>query len=47
LKDIEVTGRIILKLILNEMWCDEGILLPCDRDEWLAVVNTVMDLRVI
>jgi hypothetical protein len=47
-EDQDVGGWIILKLILREMgwggvdWID----LVQDRDQWMALVNTVMNLRV-
>jgi len=45
-EDLGVYGRIILKWIIE---CGEGMdwmRLAQDRDQWGAVVNTVMNLRV-
>ena len=47
LQDLRVNGRIILKWILEIKW--EGVYwinLFQNRDKWLAVVNTVMNLWV-
>jgi hypothetical protein len=48
LKDQGVDGRIILKWIF-EKWDGgmEWIDLAEDRDRWLAVVNAVMNVRVL
>jgi hypothetical protein len=48
LGDPGVDGRIILRWILKK--CDESmdwIELAQDRDRWRAVVNAVMNLRVL
>jgi hypothetical protein len=48
LKDPGVGGRVILKWIIEK--CVEGIdwIDPAqDRDRWRAVVNSVMNLRVL
>jgi hypothetical protein len=48
LGNICVDGRIILKLILDIIGCGDVYLihLAQDRDQWQAVVNTVLNLRV-
>jgi hypothetical protein len=49
--DLGAKGKITLKLILNE-WRErekesvDRIHLICENDQWLAPVNTVMELRV-
>jgi hypothetical protein len=46
-EELGVDGRIILKWILGKEW--EGVdwmKLARERDQWRAVVNTVMNLRV-
>jgi hypothetical protein len=47
-EDLGVDGRIILERYLKEIgWGDMGcVYLAQDRDQWRAVVNTVMNLRV-
>jgi len=47
LGDLGVDGRIVLKLIL-EIRCEgvDWIHLAQDRDQWRALVNTVVELRV-
>jgi hypothetical protein len=48
-EDLNICGRIILKWILRERgwggmyWID----LAQDRDQWMALVNTVMNLWVL
>jgi hypothetical protein len=42
--DLGVDGRIILEWILG--WDVEWMHLAQDRNQWLAVVNTIMNLRV-
>jgi hypothetical protein len=45
LGDQDIDGRIILKLILDN-WIVDWILLAQESDQWQAVVNTAMNLRV-
>jgi hypothetical protein len=47
-EDLSVDGRIILKWILEEKGWEgmDGIHLAQDRDQWRAVVNTVMNFQV-
>jgi hypothetical protein len=47
-EDPGVDGKMILEWILREMGWEgvEWIHLAQDRDQWQAVVNTVMNLRV-
>jgi hypothetical protein len=47
-EDLDVGGRIILKLILRDMGWNgmDWIERAKDRDQWTALVNTVMNLRV-
>jgi len=48
LEDLVVDGRILLKCIFGETeWkCVQWIYLDLDRDQWRALVNTVMNIRV-
>jgi hypothetical protein len=47
LQDPGVDGRIILKWIVEKWDGDmDWINLAQDRDRWLALLNTVMNLRV-
>jgi hypothetical protein len=46
LKDVGDDGRIILEWVLKICWeIINWIHLAHDRDQWQAVVNTVMNLR--
>jgi hypothetical protein len=48
LKDQGVDGRMVSKWALGMLvWCVEWIHLAQDRDRWRAVVNAVMNLRVL
>jgi hypothetical protein len=42
-------GRIILKWMLKETRCDSAVWIQLAQDgiQWRALVNTVMDLRVV
>jgi hypothetical protein len=42
----DVRGWIILKWILDRICGMDGIDLAQDRDQWMDLVNTVMNLRV-
>jgi hypothetical protein len=47
LEDLDVGGRIILESILERGWGGlDKIDLAQDRDQWRALVNTVMNLWV-
>jgi hypothetical protein len=48
LKDLDVDGRTILKWVLKEMGRVniDRIDLAQDRDQWRALVNTVMKLQI-
>jgi hypothetical protein len=47
LEDVDVDGKVLLKLILNKYsMCNINIDLAQDRDQWRALVNTVMNLGV-
>jgi hypothetical protein len=47
-KERDVGGTIILKRILREMVCEDTdwIALAQDRDQWMGLVKTVMNLWV-
>jgi hypothetical protein len=47
-EDLEVGGRIILRWLLREIGCGgmDWIDLAQDKDQWRALMNTVMNLRV-
>jgi hypothetical protein len=47
-EDLGVDGRILLEWILRETeWkCENWIHLAQDRNQWQALVNTVINLRV-
>jgi hypothetical protein len=48
LEDLGVDGRIILELIRKTGWKGvDWIHVAQDRDQWRALVNTVMNLRVL
>jgi hypothetical protein len=44
----DVDGRIILEWILKKIWWEgvDWMNLAQERDQWRALVNTVMNLRV-
>jgi hypothetical protein len=48
LEDLGLGGEIMLEWILGK-WCESvnWMHLTQDRDQWWAVVNTVMNLRVL
>jgi hypothetical protein len=47
LEDLSIDGRIILEWVLEKRWqIVDWIHLAQDRDQWQALVNTVMNLRV-
>jgi hypothetical protein len=46
LEDLDIGGRIILEWISDRMGGIDWIDLAQDRDQWRALVNTVMNLRV-
>jgi hypothetical protein len=45
LEDLDVNGRIILKWILEKEGGKLWIHLAQNRDQWRALVNTIMSLR--
>jgi hypothetical protein len=46
-EDLGVDGKIILEWMLGKQWVGvDWIHLTQRRDQWWAVVNTVMNLRV-
>lgn len=45
LEDLGISVRIILKRILKAYEGFDSIILAQDRDKWLVVVNTEMNLR--
>jgi hypothetical protein len=47
LKDLREYGRVIFKMILNNMECMSWIFLARNRVQWRAVLNTVMKVRVV
>jgi hypothetical protein len=48
LEDLGGDGRIILKWIFNKCGWGHGLVnLAQDRDRWRALVNAVMNLRVL
>jgi hypothetical protein len=48
LEDPAVDGRITLRLMFRKwMWGKDWIVLAQDRDRWRALVNAVMNFRVL
>jgi hypothetical protein len=46
-EDLDVDGKLILKWILRKRWeIVEWMHLAQDRDQWLALVNMTMNIRI-
>jgi hypothetical protein len=47
LENLDMNARIIFKWILNGFGCVDRIDLAQDRENWRAVMNTVMNIWVL
>ena len=47
LENVDMNGRILFKWNLNGLECVDRIVMAQDRDNWQAVLNTMMNFRVL